>query len=255
MLSRKCFSSLPNSLVYCHACASNYSTTLWFFAVTQVFQSASQFFGCSLSRECFRALYNSGCLLSFKCFWTFHISLVSECFNILLKSTFRPETLKRDKYVVITQDNNLITSLWTVWVAPSATVARLTLVTKVPNLLTLLSEPSIKTKFQVRTKECRPTAECSKSTHFPPLLLLVAISVIRASTLSIISREYKPDWRAFRQKQTSIITLINSLKDTVMVSLHDFQLPPLERVSKNKAQEITPTFCYKRKRKPSYRNK
>lgn len=124
LLSRKCSMSASQPfdlcchasvlVVYCHACASNYSTTLWLFAVTQVFQSASQFFGCSLSRECFRALYNSGCLLSFKCFWTFHITLVSECFNILLKSIFRPETLKRDKYVVITQDNNLITSMWTV---------------------------------------------------------------------------------------------------------------------------------------------
>ena len=34
-----------------------------------------------------------------------------------------------------------------------------------------------------------------------------------------------------------------------MVSLHDFQLPPWKKVNKKKAQEITPTFRYKRKRK------
>ena len=122
LLSRVCFKLFHSSLVVCrHASVSGRLTILWLLTVTRVLQSTlklwlftviqvflnvSYFFGSLLSRGCVRAIHNT--VVVHFC------TSVSECFNILLKSTFRPETLKRDKYVVITQDNNLITSLWTV---------------------------------------------------------------------------------------------------------------------------------------------
>ena len=70
--SGKCFRAPHNSLVaHCHASASEHSTTLvvychssvserfiflWFFTVTRVCQSDSQYCGCPLLHKCFRVL-------------------------------------------------------------------------------------------------------------------------------------------------------------------------------------------------------